>query len=237
MQALSKRLADLEARVEEKTPTPLWKLFTEEGECRDVLERHVLTKLNHTDLKLFHFVSKESRAAIRRAKIEMKDKRFRIEDFGSTSTLEMAFQRYKMIDQAYFCSGVAKTNNLELLRFVREVLQCRWDWKTATEAAKIGNLEMLMYCVERGCLDEVRAPAVCTAAARGGHLECLRYAHEIALVPLKSIVLRVCFNMNCYKYARSRGCPESSSDDFEEDDDVVDDDDDDDDDDEEEEED
>ena len=79
IETLSQRVTELEARfVEEEGTTPLWKLFTEEGECRDVLEKHVLTKLNDVDLKLFHFVNKESRAAIRRAQIRMSEKRFKI---------------------------------------------------------------------------------------------------------------------------------------------------------------
>ena len=225
VQAISNRLADLEAsREEEKTPTPLWKLFTEEGECRDVLENHVLTKLNDTDLKLFHFVSKESRAAIRRAEIEMVDKCFRLKDFSSPSTLEMAFHRFKTEDSGcplvYYTSDVAKTNKLELLRFVREVLQAPWQFQTPGEAAKLGNIEMMKYCIRNGC--QYRVPAVCVLAAEGGHLDCLRFAHEEALVPMNNNVLKAALNFNnmdCYQYAKSKGCPESSSDESETEDD------------------
>ena len=174
IETLSQRVTELEARfVEEDRTTPLWKLFTEEGECRDVLEKHVLTKLNDVDLKLFHFVNKESRAAIRRAKIEMSEKRFRVEEFSSVSTLEMAWERYPFLEdseetlgsrlptQTYFCSRVARTNNLDLLKWAREVKQCRWYWTTPAEAAEAGNLEMLQYCNERGFFNERgRAPAV-----------------------------------------------------------------------------
>jgi len=221
VQELSNRLAELEAsREEENTPTPLWKLFTEEGECRDVLERHVLTKLNDTDLKLFHFVSKESRAAIRRAEIEMKDKRFRVEEFSSVSTLEMAWERYPFLreeaavgatlpTQSHFCRLVARTNNLALLKWVREVKRCRWGWTTPAEAAEAGNLEMLRYCHEKGCY--MTAGAICVGAAKGGCLECLRYAHEEAFAPMNRLVCKQAlkFNhMDCYQYARSRDCPD-----------------------------
>jgi len=220
VQAISNRLAELEAsREEEKTPTPLWKLFTEEGECRDVLENHVLTKLNDTDLKLFHFVSKESRAAIRRAEIEMKDKRFRVEEFSSTSTLEMAWERYPFLEedipgeilptQTHFCRLVASTNNLALLRWVREVKRCRWGFATPLEAAMAGNLEMLKYCHEKGCC--MTAGAICVGAAKRGWLECLRYAHEEAFAPMNRLVCKQAlkFNhMDCYQYARSRDCPD-----------------------------
>ena len=226
IETLSQRVTELEARfVEEDRTTPLWKLFTEEGECRDVLEKHVLTKLNDVDLKLFHFVNKESRAAIRRAKIEMSEKRFRVEEFSSVSTLEMAWERYPFLEdseetlgsrlptQTYFCSRVARTNNLDLLKWAREVKQCRWYWTTPAEAAEAGNLEMLQYCNERGFFNERgRAPAICVAAARGGCLECLRFLHEEMHIPFWSV--RVCkqalkFNHeDCYQYARSRGAPD-----------------------------
>ena len=53
IETLSQRVTELESRfVEEDRTTPLWKLFTEEGECRDVLEKHV-EKWNDVDLKLF----------------------------------------------------------------------------------------------------------------------------------------------------------------------------------------
>ena len=228
IETLSQRVTELEARfVEEDRTTPLWKLFTEEGECRDVLEKHVLTKLNDVDLKLFHFVNKESRAAIRRAKIKMSEKRFRVEEFSSVSTLEMAWERYPFLEdsekfngvvlptQQHFCCLVARTNDLALLKWAREVKRCRWDWTTTSEAAKAGNLEMLKYCIERGFPDLSDYPATCIAAANGGCLECLRFLHEEMHVPFVNVY--VCkqalkFNhMDCYQYARERGAPDYSN--------------------------
>ena len=222
IETLSQRVTELEARfVEEDRTTPLWKLFTEEGECRDVLEKHVLTKLNDVDLKLFHFVNKESRAAIRRAKIKMSEKRFRVEEFSSVSTLEMAWERYPFLEdseetvgsrlptQTHFCSLVARTNNLALLKWAREVKRCRWYWTTPVEAAKAGNLEMLKYCFERGY--PPRFEAICVAAAKGGSLECLRFLHEEMHIPLNIHVCKQAlkFNhMDCYQYARERGAPD-----------------------------
>ena len=224
IETLSQRVTELEARfVEEEGTTPLWKLFTEEGECRDVLEKHVLTKLNDVDLKLFHFVNKESRAAIRRAQIRMSEKRFKIEEFSSVSTLEIAWERYPFLEeseeiagavlptQTYFCSRVARTNNLDLLKWAREVKRCRWDWLTPMEAAEAGNLEMLEYCNERGFLDLSDFPVICAVAAKGGCLECLRFLHEETHVPLNVHVCKQAlkFNhMDCYQYARSRGAPD-----------------------------
>ena len=239
IETLSQRVTELEARfVEEDRTTPLWKLFTEEGECRDVLEKHVLTKLNDVDLKLFHFVNKESRAAIRRAKIKMSEKRFRVEEFSSASTLEMAWERYPFLEdsenfygvvlptQQHFCRLVARTNNLDLLKWAREVKRCRWYWTTPAEAAEAGNLEMLQYCNERGFFNERgRAPAICVAAARGGSLECLRFLHEEMHIPfVNSYVCKQAlkFNhMDCYQYARERGAPDYNNGVYNEEDDSV----------------
>jgi len=61
------RLEELELG---QTPTPLWRrLFREAlcegGECRDIVERHVLPKLNQTDVKFFYDVNAETRALIK----------------------------------------------------------------------------------------------------------------------------------------------------------------------------
>ncbi|CAL6299440.1 unnamed protein product [Bathycoccus prasinos] len=100
----------------------------------------------------------------------------------SISTLELAWNHFpwgkkndegRVMDQAYFCAQVAGTNNLELLKWLREVKQCEWDEKTINEAAFIGNLEMLKYCFSNGCpCDEEKS---CEQAAIGGNLDCLRF--------------------------------------------------------------
>ena len=56
-----------------------------------------------------------------------------------------------MRDQAWFCSEVAGTNKLELLKWAREVKQCEWNAMTIAAAALKGNLEMLKYCFSNGC--------------------------------------------------------------------------------------
>jgi len=74
--------------------------------------------------------------------------------------------------QEYFCSGVAYTNDLKLLRWVREEKECAWDYKTSGEAAINGNLDMLKYCVENGCKVH---NGTCAEAAKYGNLDCLEY--------------------------------------------------------------
>ena len=50
-----------------------------------------------------------------------------------------------------FCSRVAETNKLELLKWIREEKKCEWDVGTINVAAEQGNLEMVKYCVANEC--------------------------------------------------------------------------------------
>ena len=76
------------------------------------------------------------------------------------------------MNQEFFCSQVAQTNDLKFLRWVREEKECDWDHMTSGTAGMQGNLDMLKYCCENGC--EVDA-CHCAAAAKFGHLACLEY--------------------------------------------------------------
>ena len=168
----------------EDEPASLWKLVTE---WKDVFEREILTKLNGTEQKLFSQTCRASRLAIKRAKIKLDDK-FRIRELSSISQLELAWANYQWgakakynngreytQTQESFCWRVSGTNDLALLRWVREEKSCAWDYGTSTTAAYLGNLEMLKYCVENGC--EVNA-CTCADAAKYGNLECLKYLRE-----------------------------------------------------------
>ena len=62
-----------------------------------------------------------------------------------------------------FCWQVAKTNKLELLKWIREEKKCEWDEWTIDAAARQGNLEMVKYCVANECpIDD----GACEFAAR-----------------------------------------------------------------------
>ena len=76
------------------------------------------------------------------------------------------------MNQEFFCSQVAQTNDLKLLRWVREEKECAWDYRTSGAAAINGNLDMLKYCCENGC--EV-GNGTCANAAKYGNLACLEY--------------------------------------------------------------
>jgi len=201
----------------EDEPASLWKLVTE---WKDVFEREVLTKLNGTEQKLFSQTCRASREAIRRAKIKLEDK-FRIHKLSSISQLELAWANYKWggtvkytngreytKTQEEFCRRVAYTNDLALLRWVREEQECDWDWYTSGTVAILGNLEMLKYCVENGC--EVNT-GTCATAAKEGHLECLKYLREKNVKWDHRTVqdARENNHVECLNYALANNCPQT----------------------------
>ena len=152
----------------------------------DIFEKHVLLsgKLNGSDIKMFYECCRASRRAVIRAKIKLRD-RFSVLQLSSISTLEMAWEGYAWgerlrlpngrevpMNQEWFCSRVAFSNDLKLLRWVREEKECAWDFDTSGMATIQGNLDMLKYCCENGC--EV-GNGTCATAAKYGHLACLEY--------------------------------------------------------------
>ena len=114
-------------KVLESKPLPLWRLFREAslsgGACRDIVEKHVMCKLNGTDLKFFYDVNTETRKLIKRSsRARDLKKSFIVKEMSSISTLEFAWEhkslwpRY-LKDEPYFCWQVAETNKLELLKW------------------------------------------------------------------------------------------------------------------------
>jgi len=159
--------------------------------CDDICFTHILPRLNRTDLKFLYEVNGETRALIKRSSRKGDlEKNFKIEEMSSISTLEVAWEHYPWgtydheveaeMDETLFCWKVARTNKLELLKWIREEKKCEWDEETISIAARQGNLEMVKYCVANECpIDEF----ACANAAEGGHLECLKYLHEEAKAP------------------------------------------------------
>ena len=114
-------------------------------------------------------------------------------------------------DERIFCSQVAKTNKLELLKWIREEKKCKWDYRMINVAARQGNLEMVKYCVANECPVE---KWTCQFAARNGHLECLKYLREEAKAPWDWSVLHFAHrnkNLECLRYAIEKKCPTWSS--------------------------
>ena len=198
-------------------PTDLWKLITD---YPDIFETHVLKSgyLNETDLKMFYGSCRASRSAVKRAKIELQEK-FGVHELSSISTMELAWEGYPWgerrllsnvkvitLNQEYFCSGVAATNDLKLLRWVREEKECDWDWKASNVAAINGNLDMLKYCCENGC--EVHN-GTCVSAAKNGHLDCLEYLRSKNCPWDEQVCQRAHENdhMDILTYAVKNKCP------------------------------
>ncbi|CAL6389318.1 unnamed protein product [Bathycoccus prasinos] len=151
----------------------------------DICFKHILPRLNRTDVKFLYGVNTETRKLIKRSSRawELKEK-LKVEEMSSISTLELAWEHESLWSylflQPFFCRRVAETNKLELLKWAREEKKCEWDEDTINAAAKQGNLEMVKYCVAKKCPIDWHA---CARAAENGHLACLKYLHEEAKAP------------------------------------------------------
>jgi hypothetical protein len=179
--AIAQAAADLERL--KLGPTKLWTgLVTHH---RDIFVSHVLPKLNETDRYFFSEANTESWDLLDYAGFNVSKLGWSICECTSVSTLEWAWinidwgekdKRGTLQDDAWFCSQVAATNKLELLKWAREEKKCEWDEWTINGAAFVGNLEILKYCFANGCpYDEKES---CCQAAGEGHLDCLRFLFE-----------------------------------------------------------
>ena len=164
-------------------PTKLWTGLVVHH--KDVFVSHVISKLNGTDRYFFSEVNRESRGVLEYAGVDVSKLSCAVHECSSISTLEWAWNNIPwgekdrdgtVVDQAWFCEGVAATNKLEFLKWAREVKHCEWDEETIKEAAHKGNLEMLKYCFSNDCpCDEKES---CELAAHGGNLDCLRFLFD-----------------------------------------------------------
>ena len=166
----------------------LWDLIVNND---DICFKHIIPRLDSNDVKFFYEVNSETSKLIKRSSRERDLKKwFHIEEMSSISTLEVAWKHYSWgdydhdfdidWDEPRFCSLVAKTNKLELLKWARGEKKCKWDEQTIDAAAEHGNLKMLKYCVAKKCPIDVDA---CGLAAENGHLECLKYLREEVKAP------------------------------------------------------
>ena len=169
----------------------------------DIFGRHVVPKLNGNDAKFFYDVNAESRAAIKRSGVQLRDA-FKIGDFDTKSTLTWALEKCNE-EKERFCTRMARNGDLELLQFLR-VSGCPWDEWTCSVAAHNGHLECLKYAHENGCpWDEM----TCAYNAHNGQLECLKYVHENGCPWDEMTCAYAAQNgqLECLKYAHEKGVP------------------------------
>jgi len=154
----------------------------------DISFKHIIPRLNATDVKFLYEVNSETRKLVKRSSRtwELKE-RFKVREMSSISTLEVAWENRSLWprswDESSFSHKVAETNKLELLKWAREEKKFEWDQDTINAAAYQGNLEMVKYCVAKKCPIDAWA---CAEAAGNGHLEVLKYLREEAKAPWDS---------------------------------------------------
>ena len=198
--------------IADDSPTPLWKFVTDHPL---VFGAEVLTKCDEIDLKIFYDLCRASREVVIRSKIKLNNERRNVQKVKSMQELALAWDNYRWgeededdieMTQERFCWRVARTNNLDFLKWVREVKRCAWDEGTIIQAAIQGNLEMVKYCVENDCpMDEY----ACANAAFDGHLDVLKYLHEHDC-PWDSNTCLYAYDYNqidCLNYAIEHQCP------------------------------
>ena len=158
----------------------------------DVSFKHILPRLNGTDVKFLYEVNSETRKLIKRSSRAGDLKKWaKVKEMSSISTLEVAWENREnkslwpswWEDETYFCQRVARTNKLELLKWAREEKKCEWSVGPINAAVRQGNLEMVKYCVAKKCPIGTGA---CAYAAENGHLACLKYLHEEVKAPWNS---------------------------------------------------
>ena len=188
----------------------LWRLVTDHP---DIFDTHVVPKLNGNDVKFFYDVNTESRRAVKRAGVQLRNA-FKIGDFDTTSTISWALEKCTE-EKERFCARMALNGNLELLQFSHEN-GCPWVCYSEDDgeifegavdnAAKNGHLECLRYVHENGCPWEYET---CSYAAENGHLECLKYAHENGCPWDWETCEGAALNghLECLKYAHENGFP------------------------------
>ena len=80
-------------REKMETRPTTWKIVTEHP---DIFDTHIVTKLNGNDVKFFYDVNRESRSAVKRSGVRLRDA-FKIGDFDTTSTISWALKYYELL--------------------------------------------------------------------------------------------------------------------------------------------
>ena len=185
----TRRVTELEERVKEMeeelrevkeelrnlSPTPLWKVVTDK-QYKDIFETHILSKLDDLDFRVFREVNTESRDACRRSGRKLQEA-FEFATYsGNPPVAKKTTSKLEGKEAQYiFCDQAARTGNLALVRWLREVKKFDWNVWTINIAAENGHLHIVTYCMEQKC---PRDKFACAYAAQSGHLDILKYLHE-----------------------------------------------------------
>ncbi len=186
-------------------PTPLWKVVTDK-QYKDIFETHILWKLDDLSFRVFREVNTESRDACRRSGRKLRETFEYISWSGNPPVTKKETRKLEGKQAQYhFCSRAARTGNLALVRWLREVKKFDWNERTINAAATNGHLHIVTYCMEQQC---PHGSLTCACAAKSGHLNILKYLHENG-APWD---FRTCYyarennHLECLLYALDNGC-------------------------------
>ena len=198
-------LREVKEKLRNLSPTPLWKVVTDK-QYKDIFETHILSKLNDLSFRVFREVNTESRDACRRSGRKLQEAFELITYSGNPPVAKKTTIKIEGKEAQYhFCSEAARTGNLVLVRWLREMKKFDWNEWTISSAAENGHLHIVTYCTEQKCpCNELG----CAYAAQYGHLDTLKYLHENG-VPWNSwtcYYARENNHLECLVYALDNGC-------------------------------
>ena len=202
MRELKRKCEELEGLKIE--PFPRWKVVTDK-QYKDIFETHILSKLDELDFRVFREVNTESRDACGRSGIKLQETFNTYAWDGNPPVAKKMTRKLKGKEaQHRFCSEAARTGNLALVRWLREVKKFDWNQRTISSAAHNGHLHIVKYCMEQKCPLGI----ACAHAAKSGHLDILKYLHENG-APWNSWTFYYASENNhleCLLYALDNGC-------------------------------
>ena len=123
------------------------------------------------DLAVLRVVSRGMRDAVDATGRKMEE--FKEDDAverGYLSTLKCLRRRGRLFlsDEPLLCAAAARVGDLEALKALRRAENFPWDERTCKNAAKGGHLEVLKWARENGCPWDEET---CTNAASKGYVE------------------------------------------------------------------
>jgi hypothetical protein len=129
---------------------------------------------------------------------------------GSISCLEY-LKSLNFFFSSELVANAAGSRHFDVVKFLHKH-GCPLDELAACEAARVGSLEILKYCIEnsfpKNYLKQNFGSAIMYQAINYGHLHVLQYLHENG-IGMTSILTHVAASRNyldCLKYALDHGC-------------------------------